>query len=54
MIDNFGLAVSHGLILLAVWRLMWRPDLNDDNAAPPPAPESPWLRMPWRKDPPGA
>ena len=37
MIDTFGLAVSHGLIILAVWRLMSRPDLNDDSIAPPAA-----------------
>jgi hypothetical protein len=35
MIDTFALAVSHGLIILAVWRLLWRPDLNDDSIAPP-------------------
>ena len=38
MIDNFALALSHGLLLLAAWRLMSRPDL-DDAAAPPPGPE---------------
>jgi hypothetical protein len=32
MIDNFGLAVSHGLIIIALWRLLRRPDLDD--AAP--------------------
>ena len=31
MIDNFALAVSHGLILLAVWRLLSRPDLDSEN-----------------------
>jgi hypothetical protein len=35
MIDNFALGLSHGLLLLAAWRLLSRPDLNDDNAAPP-------------------
>ncbi|MFN3944722.1 MAG: hypothetical protein ACK4K7_07320 [Allosphingosinicella sp.] len=35
MIDNFSLALSHGLIMLALWRLLSRPDL-DDPAAPPP------------------
>ena len=35
MIDNLGLALSHGLIILAAWRLLWRPDLNDDSIAPP-------------------
>ena len=37
MIDNFALALSHGLLMLAVWRLLSRPDLDDDSA-PPPAP----------------
>ena len=36
MIDSFALLVSHGLILLAAWRLVQRPDLDDD-AAPPEA-----------------
>ena len=36
MIDNFALAVSHGLMLLAAWRLLSRADLDDD-AAPPAA-----------------
>ena len=38
MIDNFALAVSHGLILLAAWRLFSRPDLDTDD---PPAPDAP-------------
>ena len=33
MIDNLALAISHGLIALAVWRLLRRPDL-DREAAP--------------------
>ena len=37
MIDNFALALSHGLMLIAAWRLLSRPDL-DDPAAPPPPP----------------
>lgn len=28
MIDYFALALSHGLLLLALWRLLLRPDLN--------------------------
>jgi hypothetical protein len=32
MIDNFALGISHGLILLAAWRLIQRPDLNEDEA----------------------
>ncbi len=31
MIDNLSLAVSHGLMLLAAWRLLRRPDLDTDN-----------------------
>ena len=38
MIDNFALALSHGLLLLAAWRLVSRPDLDDDLAAPPEPP----------------
>jgi hypothetical protein len=37
MIDNFALALSHGLLLLTAWRLLSRPDL-DDPSAPEPAP----------------
>jgi hypothetical protein len=41
MIDNFALALTHFLLLLAAWRLLSRPDLDDDAAgAPePPAPK---------------
>ena len=46
MIDTFGLAISHGLIALAVWRLMRRPDLNDDRIAPPTAGST--SRKPWK------
>ena len=35
MIDNFALALSHGLVLLAAWRLLQRPDLDDDGLPPP-------------------
>lgn len=33
MIDNFSLALTHGLLLLVAWRLLSRPDLDDDDAA---------------------
>lgn len=36
MIDNFALALSHGLILLVAWRLVWRRDCDEDEAAPGP------------------
>jgi hypothetical protein len=39
MIDNFVLALTHGLMLLAAWRLLFRPDLEDDKVPPPPPQE---------------
>ena len=39
MIDNFALALTHGLLILAAWRLLPRNDLDDVNA-PEPAPPS--------------
>ena len=32
MIDNFALGLTHGLMLLAAWRLLARGDLEDDEA----------------------
>ena len=46
MIDNFALGLTHALMLLAAWRLIWRPDLDDDDA--PSTPRPGW----FRKDPP--
>jgi hypothetical protein len=40
MIDNLALALSHGLILLAVWRLISRDDLDGDLPEPK-TPETP-------------
>lgn len=34
MIDNFALAVSHGLLLLAAWLLSRRPDLDHEDESP--------------------
>lgn len=34
MIDNFALALTHGLMLVALWRLLSRRDLDDDTASP--------------------
>ena len=53
MIDNFALLVSHGLMLLAAWRLLSREDLNDAAAAAPVPAETP-KRKPFRKAAPGA
>lgn len=41
MIDNFALGLTHGLMLLAAWRLLSRPGLQDDDA--PPAPRRGWF-----------
>ena len=35
MIDNFALGLTHGLMLLAAWRLLSRADLDADEAPPP-------------------
>lgn len=35
MIDNFSLAVSHGLMLLAAWRLIFRRDLDREERPQP-------------------
>ena len=45
MIDNFALGLTHGLLLLAAWRLLARADLNDPEVSPP-APPSPEQRGP--------
>lgn len=36
MIDHFSLALTHGLMLLAAWRLLSRADLDEDRAPTPP------------------
>jgi len=43
LIDLFTLALTHGLIVLALWRLMLREDLDVEDPAPGP-------RRPWLKD----
>ena len=35
MIDTFSILLSHGLLLLAFWRLLGRPDLDDESAPLP-------------------
>ena len=42
MIDLFTLALTHGLIALALWRMLFRTDLDFEQGAP--------VRRPWRKD----
>jgi hypothetical protein len=33
MIDNLILLSTHGLLLITAWRLLGRPDLDEENAA---------------------
>ena len=43
MIDLFSIALSHGLILMALWRILFRPELDDEEAAED-KPVKPWQR----------
>jgi hypothetical protein len=43
LIDLFTLALTHGLIVLALWRLMFRPELDVEDA-------SEGQRRPWLKE----
>lgn len=44
MIDNFALGLTHGLLLLAAWRLLSRPDLDDKAAEPDEPALGGWVR----------
>jgi len=44
LIDYFTLALTHGLIAAALWRLLFRPDLDADEAAVSAPPARPWAR----------
>lgn len=35
MIDSFSILLAHGLLLIACWRLLSRPDLDDERTARP-------------------
>lgn len=39
MIDNFSLGLTHGLMLLAAWLLLRRPDLDREPPAEPRDPD---------------
>jgi len=43
LIDLFTLALTHGLIALALWRMLFRADLDLDEGVGRP------VRQPWRK-----
>ncbi|KQM18225.1 hypothetical protein [Novosphingobium sp. Leaf2] len=32
MVDILALAISHALLLIAAWRLLWRPELDVEGA----------------------
>ena len=56
MIDNFALAISHGLMMLAAWILLRRADL-DHEPGPRDAVDAGPERQPWQTvegDRPGA
>jgi hypothetical protein len=44
VIDYFAIALTHGLIALAAWRLMARDDLDSDAAQADARPDRPWLK----------
>jgi hypothetical protein len=41
MIDHFAILLTHGLMMLACWRLLSRKDL-DQEAPPAPKPQKGW------------
>jgi hypothetical protein len=43
VVDILTLALTHGLMAVALWRLLWRDDLDRD-AGDASAPRRPWLR----------
>jgi hypothetical protein len=49
MVDYFSLALSHGILLLAFWRLMLRDDLDAEPPREEPAAEEPPVSPPPAK-----
>jgi hypothetical protein len=43
LIDYFTIALTHGLMAVALWRLLWRDDLDRDPGT------GPLQRRPWVK-----
>ena len=55
MIDNFVLGLTHGLMLLAAWRILSRRDLDDDGVASEAASETrAWSKLRRTPDAPRA
>jgi hypothetical protein len=48
LVDILTLALTHGLMAIALWRLLWRDDLDRDPADLVARPR------PWRREPPAA
>jgi hypothetical protein len=42
LVDIVTLALTHGLIALALWRMLFRPELDAED---PPAPHRPWNKQ---------
>jgi hypothetical protein len=49
VVDIFSLAVTHGLMAIALWRLLARDDLGHDPGEAP-EPWRPWLRASAARD----
>jgi hypothetical protein len=45
LVDILSLALTHGLMAVALWRLLWRDDLEHDAGEETKRPR-PWLREP--------
>jgi hypothetical protein len=45
LVDILTLALTHGLMAIALWRLLWRDDLDRDSGDAVARPR-PWLREP--------
>lgn len=50
MIDTFSIMLSHGLLLLAFWRLLTRDELDEEKAADRAAPQPDEAARQPRKD----
>ena len=53
LIDYFTLALTHGLMAIALWRLLFRADLDEEDAEGRPA-RRPWAHIVAKDEEPGA
>lgn len=49
MIDNFALALTHGLLVLGIWRLLQRDDLDTETPQADMQEDTPPARGPIRR-----